>query len=178
MEDGPMSRLRILIFPILLFGVSGAVAQTSALKDSWIAHLVNTARDNDIAAAEMALSKATSDAIKSLAQQIKKDQSSEKTAELESLKQLGLKPEDNELSQSLSEVGAEKSKELAALTGPAFDKAYLQNEVAYNVFVIGVLEVTALPSTKNPALKRLIEARLEILKAHKKNAEDLLSKLR
>ncbi len=173
-----MPRLRILIIPILLFGVSGALAQTTVLKDSWIAHLVNTARDNDIATADMALSKATSDAIKSLAQQIKRDHSNEKAAELDSLKQMDLKPEDNELSQSLSEVGAEQSKELAALTGPAFDKAYLQNEIAYDVFVIGVLEVTALPSIKNPTLKRLVEARLETFKAHKKAAEAVSSNLK
>jgi putative membrane protein len=177
-KEEVMFRLRSLIFATLLFGVSSTVAQTTGLSDSRIAHLVETAREIDLARADMALSKATNSEIKSFAQQIKRDHSTEKAEALESFSQQGVKPEENELSQSLSEVGAERSKELEELSGSAFDKAYLQNEIAYNVFIIGVLEVTALPSIKNPVLKRLIEARLGTFKAHMKDAETLLSNLK
>jgi putative membrane protein len=177
-EEKVMFCLRSLIFAAALFAVSTAVAQTTVLSDSSIAHLVDIARDIDVAGADMARNKATNTEIKSFAERIKRDHLTEKAAAIGSLKQQGLKPEGNELSQSLSEVGAERSKELAGLSGPAYDKAYLENEIAYNVFVIGVLEVTALPSAKNPALKRLIEARLEIIKAHKRDAEVILSKLK
>jgi putative membrane protein len=170
--------LRSAIFTAALFVISSTVAQTTALSDSRIAHLAETASEIDTAMANMALNKASNEEIKSFAQQINRDQVVGKADALSSFHQLGLKLEDNELSKSLSEVGAERSKELAGLSGPAYDKAYLENEIAYNVFVIGVLEVTALPSIKNPGLKRLLEARLEIIKDHKKNAEALLKKLR
>ncbi len=170
-----MFHLRSVICATLLFGVSSTVAQTTSLNDSRIAHLVETAREIDLARAGMALSKATNSEVKSFAQQIKRDHTTGKAEALESFSQQGVKPEENELSQSLSEAGAERSKELAELSGSAFDKAYLQNEIAYNVFMIGVLEVTALPSIKNPVLKRLIQARLGTFKAHMKDAEAVLS---
>jgi putative membrane protein len=177
-EEKPMFSLRSLILAGALLLSGATLAQTTVLKDSWIVRIADAARDADISAADMAISKAASAAVKSFAEQIKRDHTTEKAAARESFNQLGLKPEDNELSQSLTDVGAEQSKELAGLSGSAFDKAYLQNEVAYNVFVIGVLEVTAIPSIKNSVLKRLVESRLENFKAHKKTAEALLNSLK
>jgi hypothetical protein len=48
------------------------------------------------------------------------------------VKKLGVTPEDNDTSKALSKQAADKRAELAKLNGKAFDKAYIDNEVAYH----------------------------------------------
>jgi putative membrane protein len=165
---------KILAIVALIMGNGAAFAGSPILKDSWAVDISNAVRDADTSAADTALGKSTNNSVKLFAEQIKRDYSAEK----EHSDQLGLSAENNELSQSLTDVGNERSKELSGLNGPAFDKAYLQNEVAYNVFAIGVIEVTLLPSIKNAGLKRVMESRLALMKSHKKDAEALLEKLK
>ena len=50
---------------------------------------------------------------------------------------------------------------LAKLSGPAFDHAYAQNEVAYHQTVNKALENTLIPSASNPELKSLARDRAE-----------------
>ncbi len=170
-----MSYVKFLVLIATFFWGVAASAQTSILKDSWIANIADAVRDADASAAETALSRSANGSVRSFAEKIKRDYLGEIG---QSLNQLGLTPEDNELGQSLKEIGKERSKDLAALSGPAFDKAYLENEVAYNVFAIGVMEVTVIPSIRNPVLKKLVESRLALLKSHKKDAEALMEKLK
>jgi putative membrane protein len=89
-----------------------------------------------------------------------------------------VKPEDNDLSESLAGAAAEQQKELSKLSGAAFDKAYAANEVAYDLTVIGALETTLIPSTKNRELKSLLGTRLALFKEHLKRAERLVSQLK
>jgi putative membrane protein len=165
---------RILVLAALTVGNGAAFAESPTLKDSWVAHIANAVRDADTSAADIALSKSANKSVRAFAEQIKRDYSDEKARP----DQLGLSPENNELSQSLTDVGSDRSKELSGLSGRAFDKAYLQNEVAYYVFAIGVMEVTMLPSIKNAGLKQVIESRLVLMKSHKKDAEALLETIK
>jgi putative membrane protein len=165
---------RILVLIALIVGNGTAFAESPILKVSWAVHISNVVRNADTSAADVALSKSTNSSVRAFAEKIKHDYSAERARP----DQLGLSPENNELSQSLADVGSERSKELSRLSGPAFDKAYLQNEVAYNVFAIGVMEVTMLPSIKNAGLKQVIESRLALMKSHKKDAEALLETIK
>ena len=48
------------------------------------------------------------------------------------MKKLGVTPEDNDTSKSLTKGAADKLSEFGKLSGAAFDKAYVENEVAYH----------------------------------------------
>ena len=48
---------------------------------------------------------------------------------------------------------------LKAMDGAEFDKAYIDNEVAYHESVIGALDKVLLPNAKNADLKSLLECR-------------------
>ena len=61
------------------------------------------------------------------------------------VKKLKVTPEDNATSQALTKQAAAKRAELAKLSGPAFDKAYVDNEVAYHKTVNGALETQLIP---------------------------------
>ena len=61
------------------------------------------------------------------------------------VKKLNVTPEDNDTSKALTKQAAEKRAELAKLSGAAFDKAYIDNEVAYHKTVNGALQSTLIP---------------------------------
>jgi putative membrane protein len=94
------------------------------------------------------------------------------------VKKLKVKPEDNPTSQSLTKAAAAKRAELAKLSGAAFDKAYVQNEVAFHKTVNGALESTLIPSANNSELKSLLETGLKIFQGHEQHAEHLAGELK
>jgi putative membrane protein len=168
-----------LFIAALCFAGTSAMAQTTAnLTDPQIAHIAYTAGKIDIAAADLALKKTSNNAVKAFANETLRDHTAVNQKALASLDKLKVKPEDNDLSESLAGAAAEQWKELSKLSGAAFDKAYAENEVAYYLTVIGALETTLIPSMKNGELKSLLETRLTLFKNHHKRAERLVSQLK
>jgi putative membrane protein len=167
-----------LFIAALCFAGTSAMAQTTAdLTDPQIAHIAYTAGQIDIAAADLALNKTHNDAVKTFANEMVRDHTAVNQKALALLDKLKVKPEDNDLSESLAGVAAEQWKELSKLSGAAFDKAYAENEVAYYLTVIGALETTLIPSMKNGELKSLLGTRLALFKEHHRHAEQLVTQL-
>jgi putative membrane protein len=65
---------------------------------------------------------------------------------------------------------------LKGLKGAAFDKAYVDHEVAYHQAVIDAVTKTLLPATKNAELKGLIESVAPAFVAHLEGAKSLQKK--
>ena len=94
------------------------------------------------------------------------------------VKKLKVTPEDNDTSRALTKQAAAKRDELAKLKGAAFDKAYVDNEVAYHKTVNGALQSTLIPSANNSELKSLLETGLKIFQGHEQHAEHVASELK
>jgi putative membrane protein len=94
------------------------------------------------------------------------------------VKKLGVTPEDNDTSKSLIKEQGEKQAELVKLSGAAFDKGYVDNEVAFHKAVIGSLEKTLIPSTENAELKSLLQTGLKIFQGHLQHAEQIAATLK
>ena len=91
---------------------------------------------------------------------------------------LGVSPEDNPTSQTLSQQAAEKLAELDKLDAAAFDKAYLDNEIAYHVAVNSALSSLLIPSAQNAELKALLETGLQLFTEHQHHAEMVAAELK
>jgi putative membrane protein len=94
------------------------------------------------------------------------------------VKKLGVTPEDNPTSKSLSNAAAAERTKLAGLSGAAFDKAYAENEVAYHKTVNGALDSTLIPGAKNGELKSLLETGRSLFGEHQTHAAHLASELK
>jgi putative membrane protein len=66
-----------------------------------------------------------------------------------------------------------KRADLTKFSGPAFDKAYVVNEVAHHQTVSDALRNTLIPSASNSELKNLPETGLKIFEGHQQHAEML-----
>src|SRR5262245_23090736 len=86
-------------------------------------------------------------------------------------------PEDNATSKSLTSQAEGERTKLAGLSGAAFDKAYVDNEVAYHKTVNAALKDTLIPDAQNPELKSLLQSSLALFQAHLEHAEKLAKQL-
>ena len=110
--------------------------------DAEIAHIAYTAGQIDIAAGKQALAKSQDKEVRAFAEAMVRDHAAVNDQALALVKKLGVTPAENATSTALSTQAEAKMRSLAALEGPAFDKAYLDNEVAYHRTVNGALEQT------------------------------------
>jgi len=67
---------------------------------------------------------------------------------------------------------------LRSLSGPAFDRAFLQNEVDFHNAVINAVTTTLLPATQNAQLKDLETRVAPAFVAHRDRAQNLLNNLK
>jgi putative membrane protein len=162
---------------MLLAVMAAPIQAADKPSDSQIAHIAYTAGDLDIKAAETALKKSKNNAVREFAGDMVRDHKAVNDKALALVKKLGVTPEDNDTSKGLVKQSEEKQTELAKLSGPEFDKAYVDNEVAYHKTVNGALESTLIPSANNGELKSLLETGLKIFTGHLQHAEHLAKAL-
>jgi putative membrane protein len=157
---------------------SPALAEGIKLTDPQIAHIAYTAGVIDVTAGKQALSKASNKEVKAFAENMVRDHEAVNKLALDLVKKLNVTPEDNDSSKGLSKQAADKSAELSKLSGAAFDKAYVANEIAYHKAVNGALETQLIPSANNPELKSLLQTGLKIFQGHQQHAEHIAAGLK
>jgi putative membrane protein len=161
------------VLALLSLATGIACAQGNKLNDAQIAHIAYTADHIDIQAAQQALEKSKNNEVRSFAQDMVRDHTAVNEKALALTKKLNVTPEDNSTSQTLSKQAAAKSTELAKLNGAAYDKAYINNEVAYHKTVNDALQNTLIPGASNPELKGLLTTGLKIFQGHQQHAEQV-----
>ncbi|WP_375786666.1 DUF4142 domain-containing protein [Bradyrhizobium sp. Pha-3] len=155
-----------------------ALAQGAKLTDPQIAHIAYTAGVIDINAAKQAETKASNKDVKAFAKDMARDHEAVNKQALDLVKKLKVTPEDNDTSKALSKQAADKLAELGKLKGSAYDKAYIDNEVAYHKTVNTALETQLIPSASNPELKSLLQTGLKIFQGHEQHAEHVAASMK
>jgi len=161
---------------VLTLTASAAYAQ--APNDAQIAHIAYTAGVIDVTAGKQALAKSHDKAVRDFAQEMVRDHTAVNDQALALVKKLGVTPQDNPTSQALNKDAAAKLASYAKLSGAAFDKAYVTNEVAYHKTVNGALSKTLIPNAKNAELKSLLQTGLKLFTEHQTHAEHLAAGLK
>ena len=170
-----MNDLGIAIAATLFLASTAAAAQ--APNDAQIASIVVTANQVDIDAGKLAQSKGSNPEVKAFGKQMVTDHTAVNKQAAALAKKLKLKPQDNPTSQSLKAGGEKNLKQLRKLKGAAFDKAYIEHEVAYHQQVIDAIEKTLIPNAKNEELKKLLTTGLQLFEGHLQHAEQIQSSL-
>jgi putative membrane protein len=168
-----------LVAALVIVGTSSLTANAQeAPTDPQIAHIAYLAGQIDIEAAEQALEKSTNQVVIEFAKQMIEDHEAVNEQALALVTRLGVTPEDNPTSQTLSQQAADKLSELELLDGTAFDKAYIDNEVAYHASVNSALSTLLIPSAQDPELKSLLETGLTLFTEHQHHAEMVAAEIR
>jgi putative membrane protein len=160
-----------------LFCLTPAVLSAQTVSDAQIASIVVTANQVDIDAGKLAASKASNTEVKKFGQQMVADHTGVNKQATALVTALEVTPEDNPTSQSLKADGEKNIAHLKTLTGAAFDKAYIDNEVTYHQAVIDALDKTLIPNAQNAKLKALLVKVRPAFVAHLEHAKMIQSSL-
>ena len=158
--------------------LSPAAAHAQQPTDAQIAHIVVTANQVDIDAGKLAAAKATNPEVKAFGEQMIKDHTGVNKQASDLAAKLNVKPEDNATSKSLKAGGDKNLSNLKTLSGAAFDKAYIANEIAYHQAVLDAVDKTLIPSAQNADLKALIVKVRPAFVAHLEHAKTIQSSLK
>jgi len=178
--------MKLLAYAALLaLGVSPAFAQTSTTSttasngptDPQIAAIVVTANQVDIDAGKFALGKTKNAEVKKFAKQMITDHTGVNKQAVALVTKLKVKPQENDTSKSLKNGGKENISHLKSLKGKKFDKAYVDNEVAYHQSVLDTIDKTLIPNSKNDQLKALLVKVRPAIEAHLEHAKMLQGKM-
>ena len=164
------------LFAAALLALSTA-ASAQAINDAQIASIVVTANQVDVDAGKLAASKATNPEVKKFAQTMVTDHTGVNKSAKDLVTKLHVKPEDNPTAESLKKGGQENVAHLKTLKGDAFDKAYIEHEVAYHQQVIDAMDKTLIPSAQNAELKALLVKVRPAFVAHLDHAKHVQSAL-
>jgi len=158
-----------------------ACAATAALaagpNDAQIAAIVVTANQVDIDAGQFAQAHTSTPDVKTFANLMVTDHTAVNKSATDLAGRLHLTPEDNPTAQSLKKGGEDNIAHLKTLSGPAFDKAYVDHEVAYHEAVLSALDKTLIPNASNADLKALMVKVRPAFVAHLEHARHLQAEL-
>ena len=165
----------IAVAGLLVFPLAGISA--NGVTDAQIASIVVTANQVDIDAGKLAKSRSTNGDVKTFAELMVTDHTGVNKSAVDLAGKLKVTPQDNPTSQSLKAGGDKNIAHLKTLSGAAFDKAYVDQEVAYHQQVIDALDKTLIPGATNEELKALLIKVRPAFVAHLEHAKHLQSSL-
>lgn len=161
------------ILPLAIIGALACAAPSNAqtINDAQIASIVVTANQVDIDAGKLAAAKASSADVRAFANTMVTDHTGVNKAAVDLATRLRVTPQDNPTSQALKAAGDKNIAALEKLKGKAFDKAYIDNEVAYHQQVLDALDTVLIPGASNAELKALLVKVRPAFVAHLEHAK-------
>lgn len=162
---------RLTLAALLMLLPSAALAQ--AVDDAQIASIVVTANQVDVDAGRVAAERASTASVKAFAALMVTDHTAVNKSATELATRLHLTPRDNATSQALRAEGTKHVTALKALSGAAFDRAYVDREVAYHQKVLDALDTVLVPNATHPELKALLTKVRPAFVAHLEHARKL-----
>jgi putative membrane protein len=172
--------LKYAFIPVLLTMSGGTLlAQAAApdLTDPQVAHVAVTANTIDIEMGKLAQRKATNPEVKQFAATMITDHTAVNEQASALATRLKVTPQDNPVSQSLQKGATDARATIEPKSGAAFDRAYIDREVAYHQAVLDALDKLLIPTTENADLKKLLTDVRPAIAAHLAHAKQIQSSL-
>jgi putative membrane protein len=178
LKDAAMNKsISLLLSSVFALGLS-VPAHAAGPNDAQIAAIVVAANTVDIDAGKQAESKTKNKDVRAFAQRMVADHTGVNKQATALMQKLHVTPEDNDTSKSLTQGGEATRTRLAGLSGKAYDKAYVDNEVTYHQTVLDALDKTLIPNASNAELKALLVKVRPAFVAHLEHAKHIQAELK
>ena len=146
-----------------------------ALDDATIVAIFDAANTYDMETGALAVKKGSTQAVRDFGKQLSGDHTAVRQQGRDLATHLHVTPTPPK-DFALAGAHADAVKRLSALDGKAFDKAFLEHEVAFHKAVIDAVTTTLLPALKNQEVKDLVTKVAPAFNAHMVAAQNLLDK--
>ena len=167
---------------ILAAGFIGAIASAFAdthdsykmqLDDGQIADIVLTASSISIEAAQLARLKSTSEPVRKYAEKMIGEHGSVNDSMSRLVKKINVAPASNSISRSLKADGEADLERLRSLSGEAFDRAYIRQEIALYQDVLDTVDNRLMPNATSEELKSVLYNLFAPLSLHLEHAQQI-----
>lgn len=162
---------------IVAFAATAIANGQTTLSDPEVAAVAVAANKIDVTQAELAKKKSKNNEVQNFAETMIKDHNAVLAQATALVKKLNVTPKENAVSKKLNSDAEKTRNELAKKSGASFDKAYIDNEVAYHEAVINAVKNVLIPDTDNSELKDLLTNILPALDTHLQHARMLQQKI-
>jgi putative membrane protein len=174
-------RIRSALLAMLAAAVSSAVpatarAQSAKLDDPTIIAIFDAANTWDMETGAIAARKATTPELREFGAMLVRDHRTVRQQGRDLVKKLGVRPTAPK-DFAMAKDHAAALRTLRAAKGAAFDRAFLEHEVAFHKAVIDAVTTSLLPALQNQEARALVTKVAPAFKAHMDAAQDKLNKL-
>ena len=180
-NEGMRSRRKALwaaatiVVAVVLYPAIANARGEGAPTDPQIVGAVEAANQIAINYAELAKSKANDKQVKDFAQQMITDHSAMQKSMRDLAAKLNMFPVDGQTSNSLKKQAQQTMLKLHRLKGKEFDKAYIDNEVAYHQRIINATKTVLIPNAQNAELKKALQGAEPQFESHLQHAQQVQS---
>jgi putative membrane protein len=149
------------------------MAQAPSLTDGNIVAIFVAANDADVKNGQQAKTKSKNKQVKDFADRMIQDHSQANTAAQDLASKANITAEDNDASKQLVSDTDAMRDSLSKMSGNAYDKNYIANEVAIHEKVLSTLDTALIPNAQNPDLKALLQHARDIVQSHLDHAKSI-----
>jgi len=154
---------------------SQAAQSAPKLDDPTIVAIFDAANTWDIETGNIAAKKGSSKTVRDFGAMLARDHTTVRQQGRDLAAKLGVTPTPPK-DFAMAKDHASAVAKLNALSGTAFDRAFLEHEVAYHKAVLDAVTTTLLPALKNQEVKDLVNKVAPAFQAHMLAAQNLLDK--
>ncbi len=148
--------IRLIVAVLCSFATAETFAEYGPLNDAQIADITVTATTVAINRGKLADKKSHNREVRAFAREMVDNHTQLNNQVSALVKKLHLDSGGNDLSVSLKKNDEESLHKLQALNDKAFDRAYVDNEVAFHKTILNNLDNTLIPNAKNAELKHML----------------------
>jgi len=152
-----------------------AIAKSAALDDATIVAIFDAANTWDIETGALAAKKGTTQDVRDFGKMLERDHKMVRQQGRDLAKKLSVTPTPPKDFAMAKDHEAALAK-LQSASGKAFDRAFLEHEVAFHKAVIEAVTSTLLPALHNQDVKELVTKVAPAFQAHMVGAQNLLDK--
>ena len=166
----------LVLSAVALLGSHGFASESVGQQppsDANIGAIVLAANQIDIDYGKLALTESKNKEVLAFAQQMVTDHGAVQKAVIELAGKLQLTPVENDTSNSLKAKSVEVTAKLKSLHGKAFDKFYIDNEVAYHKQVTDAIAGVLIPNAQNLELKAALQSAQTLFLGHLEHARNV-----
>lgn len=148
-----------------------------ALDDATIVAIFDAANTADIETGQLAAERGAAREVREFGAMLVRDHTQVRQMGRDLAKKLGVTPKPPADDKAARDHAAAMAR-LRALSGPAFDRAFLQHEAAFHQAVIDAVTTTLLPAIQNAELKALVQKVAPAFEGHMHAARQLEKNLK
>lgn len=172
-----MKRGHILPVAVIALLAFSAPAQAQRLADAQIAAIFEATNQVDMDAGRIARTRAQSKDVREFGRDMFRDHRGLNRQARALMRKLDMRLQGSVRAKMLEQAGGDTVANLRRLTGPQFDRAYMDREVAFHQQVLESLDRELIPSTRNDELRTLLTNARSTVAAHLEHARSLQSTL-